>query len=97
MFSCGEVKVMTGMDTAEHLAVNQIKGAGLCCLPDGVVMAVTGLCRLGMNSGLSMRRHARMRQCMRQRTMLRRQQQSNQRAAQPLRAQSQTQQTGHVR
>ena len=50
-----------------------------------------------MSGGLPLRQPAGMHQGMGQSAMLRSQQQRDQRAAQPFRAQSGTQQTGHVR
>ena len=91
---------MTSMDAAQHLAVNQIKGTGLRRLPGAIVMTMVRQRRLCMGNGkmrsLALRQPAGVRQGVRQSAMLRKQQQRNQRAAQPLRAQGRTQQAGHV-
>lgn len=85
-----------GGHPAQHLAVDQIEGTRLCHLPGATVMSVRRQLRLCEAHRLAMCDPGGMTQRMRQRAMLRSQQQRNQRAAQPSGMQSRTQETGHV-
>lgn len=93
MFCHSKNKRVAGMNTPQHLVVDQIKGAQL----DGVFRRMVPILHRGMNGNPALRQPAGMGQGMRQRAMLCSQQQHNQSAAQPFRAQRGMQKAGHVR
>ncbi len=83
MFSRAESRNDICMNATQHLAVNQIEGARL----QRAVRRMIFTLQRGMSGGFALHQPAGVSQGMRQRAMLRKQQQRNQRTAQPMCAQ----------